>query len=108
MSNLKNNGYARYDLMQQLNYEGIEADYQTLLNYFDNLPADEYAKGLNRYRRYSRALVLPSSSQIEWLPTLTKTERSTLRTSKVNLIQSIQDLIVNLLVLIKKYKQINY
>ncbi len=58
--------------MQQLNYEGIEADYQTLLNYFEDLPADEYAKGLNRYRRYSRALVLPSSSQIEWLPTLTK------------------------------------
>ncbi|MEK4306665.1 MULTISPECIES: 2OG-Fe dioxygenase family protein [Oceanobacillus] len=72
MSNLKKNGYARYDLMQQLDYEGIEADYQALLDYFEDLPIDEYAKDLNRYRRYSRALVLPTSGQIEWLPTLTK------------------------------------
>lgn len=36
MSNLKKNGYARYDLMQQLDYEGIEADYQALLDYFED------------------------------------------------------------------------
>ena len=72
MNNLKNYGYARYDLMEDLNYEGIEADYEALLKYFEGLPADDYAPGLNRYRRYSRALVLPTSGCIEWLPTVKK------------------------------------
>lgn len=72
MSNLKEKGYARYDLMQQLDYEGMEEDFGALLTYFESLPTDEYAKGLNRYRRYSRALVLPASGKLEWLPTITK------------------------------------
>lgn len=72
MNNLKNYGYAKYDLMKSLNYEGIEKDYESLLKYFEDLPADDYAPGLNRYRRYSRALVLPSSGSIEWLPTVKK------------------------------------
>src|SRR5699024_5330522 len=44
--------------------------YSEILHYFENLPEDDYAPGLNRYRRYSRALVLPTSGGIEWLPTV--------------------------------------
>lgn len=56
MSQLKDKGYAIYDYMDALHYEGI----------------DDYAPELNRYRRYSRALVLPSSGNIEWLPNVNR------------------------------------
>ncbi len=68
MSQLKDKGYAIYDYMESLRYDGIEKDYEALLSYFENLPIDDYAPELNRYRRYSRALVLPTSGNIEWLP----------------------------------------
>lgn len=68
MNELQTTGFARYDYMKELAYDGIEKDYDALLKYFMNLPKDEYAVGLNRYRRYSRALVLPTSKTIEWLP----------------------------------------
>ena len=68
MSQLKDKGYAIYDYMDSLHYDGIEKDYEALLSYFENLPIDDYAPELNRYRRYSRALVLPTSGNIEWLP----------------------------------------
>ena len=68
MNELQTTGFARYDYMKELAYDGIEEDYDALLKYFEDLPKDEYAVGLNRYRRYSRALVLPTSKTIEWLP----------------------------------------
>ena len=72
MSQLKNKGYAIYDYMDALNYEGIEEDYEALLEYFEYPPVDDYAPELNRYRRYSRALVLPASKNIEWLPNVVR------------------------------------
>ncbi|MBZ5477346.1 2OG-Fe dioxygenase family protein [Staphylococcus aureus] len=68
MNKLREYGFVRYDLLKELNYEGIEFDYLELLNYFSDLPIDEYAPTLNRYRRYSRALILPGNDQIFWLP----------------------------------------
>ncbi|CAM4137272.1 2OG-Fe dioxygenase family protein [Lacicoccus alkaliphilus] len=68
MSQLKSKGYAIYDYMDALEYEGIKTDYKVLLDYFEDLPVDDYAPELNRYRRYSRALVLPTSKSLEWLP----------------------------------------
>ena len=64
MNKLREYGFERYDLLKELNYEGIEFDYLELLNYFSDLPIDEYAPTLNRYRRYSRALILPGNDQI--------------------------------------------
>lgn len=75
MSDLKNNGYEKYDLMNSLHYDGIKEDYEEILNYFEDLPEDDYAPGLNRYRRYSRALVLPTSGTMEWLPTVKRDGR---------------------------------
>ncbi|SCT09644.1 2OG-Fe dioxygenase family protein [Staphylococcus caeli] len=74
MSKIKQNGYARYDLMKDLNYEGIQHDYQELLENFSSLPEDDYAPNLNRYRRYSRAIILPETEDIYWLPTITKND----------------------------------
>lgn len=71
-SNIKEQGYARYDLMKDLNYEGIEHDFQEILAYFDNLPEDTYAPNLNRYRRYDRAIILPNNNELHWLPTINK------------------------------------
>ncbi|HLR20317.1 MAG TPA: 2OG-Fe dioxygenase family protein [Staphylococcus sp.] len=70
MNKLQKDGYSRYDLMKSLNYEGIEEDYNEILEYFADLPIDDYAPNLNRYRRYSRAIVLPSTEEIFWLPTV--------------------------------------
>lgn len=75
MGNLRDNGYEKYDLMNSLHYDGIEEDYEEILTYFEKLPADDYAPGLNRYRRYSRALVLPTSGTIEWLPTVKRNDK---------------------------------
>ncbi|WP_412518966.1 2OG-Fe dioxygenase family protein [Staphylococcus simulans] len=72
MSKIKERGYAKYNLMQDLQYEGIDYDYKELLNSFENLPEDTYALGLNRYRQYSRAIILPGTMEIFWLPTLKK------------------------------------
>ncbi|MGL4009951.1 2OG-Fe dioxygenase family protein [Staphylococcus cohnii] len=72
MNNLKKNGYARYDLMEDLNYDGIEKDYNEILEYFSDLPEDDYASNLNRYRRYSRAIMLPGTEEIFWLPTVNR------------------------------------
>ncbi|MHD0396309.1 2OG-Fe dioxygenase family protein [Staphylococcus simulans] len=76
MSKIKENGYAKYNLMQDLQYEGIHHDFEELLNSFDNLPPDAYAIGLNRYRRYSRAIVLPGTNDIMWLPTINKNQQA--------------------------------
>lgn len=72
MSRIRKNGYAIYYLMKDLNYESIQHDYQELLEYFSNLPEDDYAPNFNRYRRYSRAIILPETEDIYWLPTINK------------------------------------
>ena len=96
MSELKTKGYKRYDYMKELYYEGIEKDFEILRDYFRNdLPEDDYAKGLNRYRRYSRALVLPTSQQIEWHQTFKKTVKNMQLISKVNLTQNTRVITVN-------------
>lgn len=74
MNNMKKNGYERFDLMQDLKYEGIENDYKEILESFSNLPEDNYAVGLNRYRRYSRAIILPGTEEVCWLPTIQKND----------------------------------
>ncbi|WP_077947539.1 2OG-Fe dioxygenase family protein [Paenilisteria newyorkensis] len=37
---------------------------------FEDLPVDVYAAGLHRYRRFSRAVILPWSNRVEWLPAM--------------------------------------
>ncbi|WP_240377347.1 2OG-Fe dioxygenase family protein [Bacillus piscicola] len=68
MSSLKETGFAYYDLGKKFTYEGVENDLAELQDAFDSLPPDEYAPHLNRYRRYARAIVMPGTHRVEWLP----------------------------------------
>lgn len=61
-------GYIRFDLRKELNYEGLSSDLKQLQEAFADLPRDSYAPETNRYRRYSRAIILPWNGEIHWLP----------------------------------------
>lgn len=76
MNQIKQRGYSRYNLMEDLFYEGIEFDLKEITDYFKDLPKDEYAPNLNRYRRYSRAIILPNTNNIFWLPTIEESGKS--------------------------------
>ncbi|SFE80026.1 2OG-Fe dioxygenase family protein [Alteribacillus iranensis] len=68
MSQLRKTGFAYYHLGELIQYEGVEKDLEQLQNAFDDLPPDEYAPHLNRRRRYARAVIMPGSHRVEWLP----------------------------------------
>jgi hypothetical protein len=68
MHALKEQGYSRYDLQKDLAYDGLEKDLAELQAVFDTLPTDSYAPELNRYRRYSRAIIFDKDERMEWLP----------------------------------------
>ncbi|WP_347860942.1 2OG-Fe dioxygenase family protein [Salimicrobium sp. PL1-032A] len=70
MSFLKNNGYEYYDLKEQLQYTQLEEDLEELKQEFTTLPIDSYAKELNRYRRYARAVIIPGTGEVQWLPSV--------------------------------------
>ncbi|MFC3882413.1 2OG-Fe dioxygenase family protein [Bacillus songklensis] len=70
MNKLQSKGFNRYQLADILSYEGLQRDLAELTKCFENLPEDPYAKGLNRFRRYSRAVILPIQDSIEWLPSI--------------------------------------
>ncbi|MBC2079416.1 2OG-Fe dioxygenase family protein [Listeria booriae] len=48
----------------------VESQFAEIEAAFENLPTDVYASGLHRYRRFSRAVILPWSNQVEWLPAM--------------------------------------
>ncbi|MFF0144086.1 hypothetical protein ATK36_4277 [Amycolatopsis sulphurea] len=45
-----------------------ERDYVQLRAAFDDMPADPYALGSNRFRRYSRLVYLPWRDELSWIP----------------------------------------
>lgn len=101
MNKLQKDGYSRYDLMKSLNYEGIEQDYNEILAYFADLPEDDYAPNLNRYRRYSRAIVLPGTEDVFGFLPLKEMALIILRIFKGSLIQNILAHIENSILLMK-------
>ncbi|MBC1475774.1 2OG-Fe dioxygenase family protein [Listeria grandensis] len=48
----------------------IAEQFEAIERAFEDLPMDAYATGLHRYRRFSRAVILPWSNQVEWLPAI--------------------------------------
>ncbi|MFB5661834.1 2OG-Fe dioxygenase family protein [Alteribacillus sp. HJP-4] len=68
MSKLKDTGFEYYNLYKMLHYSGIDEDLKELTEAFEHLPQDEYAPALNRYRRYARAIIMPGTYHMEWLP----------------------------------------
>lgn len=61
-------GYIRFDLVKELSYPELAADLKQLQAAFSDLPLDTYAPETHRYRRYSRAIILPWNGEIHWLP----------------------------------------
>lgn len=76
MKPLKQHGYEYYDLADILHDSYSEADLAALTAAFDDLPADDYAPDLNRYRQYGRAVIFPGTHRIEWLPETVKNGKS--------------------------------
>lgn len=68
MGTLYIDGYARFSLTDELTLPDLDSHYRQLKRAFDELPADPYGAGLNRYRRYSAAILLPWQRSLHWLP----------------------------------------
>ncbi|MFZ4452944.1 2OG-Fe dioxygenase family protein [Salibacterium aidingense] len=68
MSQLKEAGFEYYHIKERIQYAGMEKDLVQLQEAFDYLPSDEYAPHLHRFRRYARALVMPGTHDVKWLP----------------------------------------
>jgi hypothetical protein len=63
----KRNGYIRFDL-SGLSNDPDQKNFLEIKEEFGTLPPDPYAQHLHRYRRYSRAIILPNTDQLIWLP----------------------------------------
>lgn len=72
---LSANGFVRFLVSESLPDTESNIEPSAILNILasecSTLPADEYGKNENRYRRHSRAVFLPWSGSIEWLPSRT-------------------------------------
>ncbi len=55
MNNFKENDDSVFDLNDKLSPTCLEKEHKIIQESFNQLPENSYAKGLNRYRRYSRA-----------------------------------------------------
>jgi hypothetical protein len=67
-SELLANGYAQYDIAAHLAITEEDETYRNLRSAFSDLPADPYAPGSGRYRRYARGLFFPWSQEFTWMP----------------------------------------
>ncbi|AKG04840.1 hypothetical protein AAV35_008515 [Salimicrobium jeotgali] len=70
MSYLKRFGYEYYDLKNILKTRHLEEELEEIKQEFATLPADSYAQELNRYRRYGRAVIIPGTGHVQWLPSV--------------------------------------
>jgi hypothetical protein len=71
-SDLAERGFARYrreDLLAGSGEQETDILFEQIRKSFTDLPADPYAEGTNRYRRYGRAMVVPWERSLAWLPT---------------------------------------
>lgn len=68
LSSLRQLGYERYDLAAHLGVSASDEGFHRLALEFDNLPADPYAEGAGRFRRFGRGMLLPWSDEFHWLP----------------------------------------
>lgn len=65
INNLQQEGFVKFDISEEI--EVSKKDLESLQLEFENLPADSYAPNLNRFRRYSRAIIIPGENRIEWI-----------------------------------------
>ncbi|PRY41656.1 2OG-Fe dioxygenase family protein [Umezawaea tangerina] len=65
---LVDNGFARWDLAEELGITESDASFQDLRAEFIDLPPDPYATEEGRNRRYARGIFLPWSREFSWIP----------------------------------------
>lgn len=65
VNNLQQQGFVKFDISEEI--EISKKDLESLQLEFEDLPADSYAPGLNRFRRYSRAIIVPGEDRVEWI-----------------------------------------
>ncbi|MGX9708526.1 2OG-Fe dioxygenase family protein [Laceyella tengchongensis] len=65
---LQENGFIRFDLKQLWSYPSLGEELSQLQQAFAELPPDPYAPNHTRFRRYSRAIILPWDGTFYWLP----------------------------------------
>ncbi|MCM3799636.1 2OG-Fe dioxygenase family protein [Caldibacillus thermoamylovorans] len=61
-------GFTRFQLSKEITDIDLNSTLAELRLEFENLPIDPYAKKLHRYRRYSRAVIIPGKQEIHWIP----------------------------------------
>jgi hypothetical protein len=74
---LRQDGFARYgphELSIDLTASPTQTVFDEIRACFASLPPDSYAHHANRYRRYSRAIFLPWTKELFWLPALPDAE----------------------------------
>lgn len=62
---LQQEGFVKFNISDEI--EVSKKDLENLQTEFIDLPEDDYALGLNRFRRYSRAVIIPGENRIEWI-----------------------------------------
>ncbi|MED4217841.1 2OG-Fe dioxygenase family protein [Priestia megaterium] len=65
VNKLQQEGFVKFDISDEIKVSND--DLKSLQAEFNNLPEDSYAPGLNRFRRYSRAVIIPGKNRIEWV-----------------------------------------
>lgn len=66
---LKQSGFAQFDLRAELPTIK-ESELEVLKQAFASMPPDAYAQTKGRYRRFSRAVIMPWNLHVEWLPSM--------------------------------------
>lgn len=67
-ASLATDGFVRFEGAPDAPDFDLDASLAALRDEFARLPADPYGAGANRYRRYSRGVLLPWTRQFTWLP----------------------------------------
>src|SRR5437763_2836614 len=67
-ASLSVDGYGLWDLQACFGITEEDGSYKALRAAFEDLPADEYAPGSGRYRRYARGIFLPWARDFTWMP----------------------------------------
>ncbi|MFC7441110.1 2OG-Fe dioxygenase family protein [Laceyella putida] len=65
---LQEKGFIRFDLQREWQYPAMRQELAQLQQAFADLPLDPYAPNTTRFRRYSRAIILPWNGTLHWLP----------------------------------------
>ncbi|MGJ8626359.1 MAG: 2OG-Fe dioxygenase family protein [Sulfitobacter sp.] len=65
---MRDNGFAVFNLRAGIEKLGLTADLERIFANYENLSIDPYDENKNRFRQYGRAVYMPWSGAIDWIP----------------------------------------